>query len=157
MKVLSASGSGYTSGIFEGMDWAASTHTANYNNTPGMLSMSLGGGYSDIYDQVVDAVKAQGLTVIVAAGNENNDACYSSPAAAEGAFTIGATNIYDARASFSNYGACVDLFAPGRNILSTYPNNEFKYLSGTSMATPVVTGVAQYVAMTTNTTDPDTI
>jgi hypothetical protein len=86
------------------MDWAASTHTSKYSNTPGMLSMSLGGGYSSIYDQVVDSVRAQGLMVIVAAGNENNDACYSSPAAADGAFTIGATNIYDTRASFSNYG-----------------------------------------------------
>lgn len=141
VKVLSAGGSGYTSGIFEGMDWAADTHTSNYAGTPGMLSMSLGGGYSAIYDQVVDSVKDAGLMVIVAAGNSNDDACYSSPAAADGAFTVGATNIEDTRASFSNYGICVDIFAPGRNILSTYIGNEFKYLSGTSMATPVVTGV----------------
>jgi len=104
--------------------------------------MSLGGGYSPIYDQVVDNVKAEGLVVVVAAGNSNDDACYSSPAAAEGAFTVGASNIEDARASFSNYGICVDIFAPGRNILSTYIGNTFSYLSGTSMACPVVTGVS---------------
>jgi subtilisin family serine protease len=61
--------------------------------------------------------------VIVAAGNSNEDACYSSPAAADGSFTIGATNILDTRASFSNYGSCVDLFAPGESILSTYMGN----------------------------------
>merc|ERR1712110_170888 len=118
------------------------THTTNYAGTPGMLSMSLGGGYSPVYDQVVDAVKAQGLVVIVAGGNSNDDACYSSPAAATGSYTVGATDIQDTRASFSNYGDCLNIFAPGVNILSTYPPNTFAYLSGTSMATPVVTGVA---------------
>jgi len=75
------------------MNWAADHHTSNYSSTPGMLSMSIGGGYSAIYDQVVDNIKAAGLMVIVAAGNSNEDACNSSPAAADGAFTVGATNI----------------------------------------------------------------
>jgi len=111
--VLNGAGSGYTSGIFEGMDWAATTHTTNHSGTPGIMTMSLGGGYSELYDSVVDSIKKEGVMVIVAAGNSNDDACYYSPAAASGAFTVGATTIDDVRASFSNYGICVDIMAPG--------------------------------------------
>ena len=94
---------------------------------------------------------------MVAAGNSNNDACGGSPASAEDAFVVGASYIDDSRAYFSSWGSCVDTFAPGQEIYSTIPNNDYAYLSGTSMATPLVAGLASYLATEMNTSNPDEI
>lgn len=100
--------------------------------------MSLGGGKSPSLDKVINAAVDSGLHVAVAAGNDNKDACKYSPAAAEKAVTVGASTLQDARAYFSNWGTCVDVFAPGLNILSTWnagPHST-NTISGTSMASP---------------------
>jgi subtilisin family serine protease len=104
--------------------------------------MSLGGGASSSLDSAVASLVASGVAVVVAAGNSNTDACTTSPARAASAITVGATAINDSRASFSNYGSCLDLFAPGANITSTIPANQTATYSGTSMAAPHVAGVA---------------
>ena len=108
--------------------------------------MSLGGGKSPALDLAVNAAVKTGLHFAVAAGNENQDACNTSPASAENAITVGASTISDARAYFSNYGKCVDIFAPGLNILSTYIGSDSAtaYLSGTSMASPHIAGLLSY-------------
>jgi subtilisin family serine protease len=109
--------------------------------------MSLGGGVSAALDQAVAASIADGVTYAIAAGNSNADACNYSPARAAAAITVGATTSTDARASFSNYGDCVDLFAPGQNIKSAWAtsNTATNTISGTSMATPHVAGAAALV------------
>ena len=113
-----------------------------------MLSMSLGGGATDAVDDAVEAATDAGVTVVVAAGNEWDDACYSSPARAPSAITVGATDVTDERAWFSNWGSCVDLFAPGVDVRSSWwtSNTATNTISGTSMATPHVSGVvARYL------------
>lgn len=108
--------------------------------------MSLGGGKSPALDLAVNNAVKKGLHFAVAAGNDNRDACSYSPAAAENAITVGASAIGDDRAYFSNYGKCVDIFAPGLNILSTWNGSPraTNKISGTSMATPHIAGLAAY-------------
>lgn len=108
--------------------------------------MSLGGGKSAALDLAVNNAVKKGLHFAVAAGNDNRDACSYSPAAAENAITVGASTIGDDRAYFSNYGKCVDIFAPGLNILSTWNGSPraTNKISGTSMATPHIAGLAAY-------------
>lgn len=139
VRVLDCNGSGYTSGVIAGVDWVGASHRG-----PSVANMSLGGGASAALDSAVRNAIASGVTFAVAAGNENADACSSSPARTGEALTVGATGSNDARASFSNYGACVDLFAPGISIASTWStsNTATATLSGTSMATPHVAGAA---------------
>jgi subtilisin family serine protease len=104
--------------------------------------MSLGGGASSALDSAVRKVVGKGVAVVVAAGNSNRDACLSSPAREPLAITVGATDSLDRRASYSNYGSCLDLFAPGSGIVSTWPSSTSAVatLNGTSMAAPHVAG-----------------
>jgi len=138
VRVLSCNGSGSTSGVIAGIDWV----TANHIN-PAVANMSLGGGVSTALDAAVRNSIAAGVTYAVAAGNSNANAANSSPARVGAAITVGASTRTDARSSFSNFGSVVDIFAPGSAILSAFntSNTATATLSGTSMATPHVTGV----------------
>ncbi len=139
VRVLGCSGSGSNSGVIAGVDWV----TAN-RVLPAVANMSLGGSNSDALDQAVKNAIAQGVTFVVAAGNDNANACTGSPNRVPEAVTVGATTNSDARSSFSNYGACVDVFAPGSDILSAWigGGNATSTISGTSMASPHVAGAA---------------
>lgn len=151
VKVLRSNGSGSMSDVVKGVEFAANAHQqAVKDNKKGFkgstANMSLGGGKSPALDLAVNAAVTAGIHFAVAAGNENQDACNTSPAAAENAITVGASTISDARAYFSNYGKCVDIFAPGLNILSTYIGSDSATatLSGTSMASPHIAGLLSY-------------
>lgn len=139
VRVLDCQGSGDTEGVVAGIEWVAAHHVK-----PAVANMSLGGGASQAIDDAIEAAVKAGVTFVVAAGNENTDACSKSPARSPSAITVGASTDADARASFSNYGKCVDLFAPGQNILSLAISSPTatETLSGTSMASPHVAGVA---------------
>ena len=137
VRVLDCAGSGTNSGVIAGMDWVA-----NNRVLPAVANMSLGGGASTATDDAVNRMHNAGVTVVVAAGNENQNACNVSPARAANAITVGSTTSTDARSSFSNYGSCVDIFAPGSSITSTWSNGGTNTISGTSMASPHVAGVA---------------
>jgi aqualysin 1 len=141
VRVLDCGGSGSTSGVVAGIDWVTSNHVAG---TPAVANMSLGGGASSTLDAAVANSVADGVTYAIAAGNSNANACNFSPAREPSAITVGSTTITDARSSFSNFGTCVDVFAPGSNITSSWNTNDTatNTISGTSMATPHVTGVA---------------
>lgn len=143
VRVLDCGGSGTWSGVVAGMDWVA----ANAGGT-GVANMSLGGGSSSTVDDAVQRMYAGGVAVIVAAGNGNmggreQDACGSSPAGATNAYTVGATTKTDSKTSWSNYGACVEIFAPGAGITAAWytSNTATNTISGTSMASPHVAGV----------------
>jgi len=140
VKVLSDNGAGSTATIELGLDFLI-----NKGKKPAVASLSLGGpGRSTSSQRAINAVTASGITVVVAAGNENDDACDYSPAHVPSAVTVGSTTQQDYRSDFSNYGSCVDLFAPGSSITSAwYRNNrDNKAISGTSMACPHVSGAA---------------
>jgi subtilisin family serine protease len=115
---------------------------ANHPGGPGIINLSVGGPANDAVDRAVADASARGLLVVAAAGNDGADACAVSPARSAAALTSGATTSDDVRASFSNAGGCVDLFAPGTRITSTWPGGAAATLSGTSMAAPHVAGVA---------------
>ncbi|MDX6678341.1 MAG: aqualysin 1 [Solirubrobacteraceae bacterium] len=140
VRVLDCQGSGSTSGVIAGIDWVTSAHAAG---APAVANMSLGGGVSAALDTAVQNSIADGVTYAIAGGNSNADACNSSPARVATALTVGATTSTDARASFSNYGTCLDIFAPGSNITSSWNTSDTatNTISGTSMATPHVAGV----------------
>jgi subtilisin family serine protease len=139
VKVLNCAGSGTWSGVIAGMDWVAKNR-----KTPAVANMSLGGGKSQAVDDAVARLVAAGVYVVVAAGNSNADACQSSPAGAPGAMTVAASTNTDAKASYSNWGSCVDLYAPGSSITSAWHSSRtaINTISGTSMAAPHVAGVA---------------
>ncbi|XXF79268.1 S8 family peptidase [Myxococcaceae bacterium GXIMD 01537] len=138
VRVLDCNGSGSTAGVIAGVDWV----TKNHQN-PAVANMSLGGDKDQALDDAVRRSVAAGVTYTIAAGNESGDACDASPARALEAITVGATTNGDMRAAFSNYGDCVDVFAPGKDITSAwhYGDTETRVLSGTSMAAPHVAGV----------------
>lgn len=150
VKVLRSNGSGTMSDVVRGVDWATSEHLKDaQDNTKykgSVANMSLGGGKSPSLDLAVNGAVDSGVVFAVAAGNDNRDACNYSPAAAELAITVGASTIADERAYFSNYGPCVDVFAPGLNILSVWRGSRYSTntISGTSMASPHVAGLAAY-------------
>ena len=139
VRVLDCSGSGTTSGVIAGIDWV----TAN-RLLPAVANMSLGGGASTALDDAVRRSVAAGVTYAIAAGNSNADACSASPARVSQALTVGSSTSGDVRSSFSNFGTCVDLFAPGSSITSSWNTSDTatNTISGTSMATPHVAGVA---------------
>ncbi|EQD87604.1 serine protease [Saccharopolyspora erythraea D] len=144
VRVLDCRGSGTTDGVIAGIDWV----TKNAKK-PAVANMSLGGGASNALDQAVRNSVGSGVTYAVAAGNGDSsgnpiDACGYSPARTPEAITVGATDNGDNRAKFSNYGKCLDLFAPGVNITSSWHTNDTasNTISGTSMATPHVAGAA---------------
>ena len=135
-KVLSDSGSGSTAGVIDGVEHVM-------NNCPEdracVANMSLGGSFSASLNQAVNNAVAGGITMVVAAGNESTDACSKSPASAESAITVGSTtSSNDNASSFSNYGQCVDVWAPGSSITSAWytSNSATNTISGTSMASP---------------------
>lgn len=140
VKVLGATGSGTWAGVLAGIDWV----TKNKGSQPAVINMSLGGGASSTIDTAVQNAVNAGVTVVVAAGNDNANACNYSPARAVNAITVGSTTNSDARSSFSNFGTCVDLFAPGSSITSAWHTGTtvINTISGTSMAAPHVAGVA---------------
>jgi subtilisin family serine protease len=143
VRVLGCDGSGTWSQVISGLDWIAGNHPVG---TPGVVNMSLGGGASSVVDDAVKRVIAKNITTVVAAGNEGADACTKSPARVPDAITVAATNRSDARTSWSNWGSCVDVFAPGDAIVSTYLSSGTYTASGTSMASPHVAGVAALLA-----------
>jgi subtilisin family serine protease len=139
VRVLDCNGSGTTSGVIAGIDWVAS-----YRALPAVANMSVSGGFSQALNDAVDRATNAGVVFAVAAGNSAWDACGYSPASAPAAITVGATTNVDQQASYSNYGTCVDLYAPGSNIYSAWNTDDYSmgYSNGTSMATPHVAGAA---------------
>jgi aqualysin 1 len=141
VRVLTCAGTGLNSGVIAGVDWVTGNHAAG---APAVANMSLGGGKSAALEQAVANSIADGVTYAVAAGNETEDACTGSPSGLAAAITVGSTTNTDARSSFSDFGPCVDFFAPGSNITSAsfLTDTGTATMSGTSMATPHVAGVA---------------
>lgn len=139
VRVLGCNGSGTNSGVIQGINWVK-----NNASGPSVANMSLGGGASQATDDAVNSAVAAGITFVVAAGNDNSNACNYSPARAANAITVGSTANGDSRSSFSNYGNCLDIYAPGSNITSAWynSNSSTNTISGTSMAAPHVAGVA---------------
>ncbi|MFG1989485.1 S8 family peptidase [Actinoplanes sp. NPDC048988] len=142
VRVLDCKGTGSYKEIIAGIDWVAQ-QTAR----PAVANLSLGGTTSKALDDAVERAVAKGVTVVVAAGNDNRDSCTQSPARTPSAITVGATDQKDTRWSSSNYGSCVDIFAPGVRIqgASAASNTAVKLMSGTSMAAPHVAGAAALV------------
>lgn len=138
VKVFGCSGSGSTSGVIAGLNWIVKNHTTN----KAVANMSLGGGASSTLDAAVNKVIGDGVTVVVAAGNEGKSACLFSPARVRNAITVAAVAKGDTLDTYSNNGSCVDIAAPGSGIFSSYigSNSATESLSGTSMASPHVAG-----------------
>ncbi|KAH6908932.1 peptidase S8/S53 domain-containing protein [Coprinopsis sp. MPI-PUGE-AT-0042] len=145
VKVLSDSGSGTVSGIISGINWVSST--AQSSKRPAVVLLALGGGVSTALDNAVAALTSSGIHVVVAAGGSNTGAENSSPGRVPSVILVGATTIADARASFSNYGPLIDVFAPGVSIYSSWSTSDTAYntLSGSSMAAAHVAGVVAYL------------
>lgn len=148
VKVLNCEGSGSYSGILSGLDFVYKRHIEELSKNSGVrsiVSMSLGGGFSKSINRAVESlVTLDTIYVVVASGNEDSDACSTSPASARGVFTVNAMDRYDNRAYFSNFGKCTDIYSPGVDILSTTPGGNTAVYSGTSMATPILVGVLNH-------------
>lgn len=143
VQVLNAAGSGTNSGVIAGLNWIVTHHTSG----PAVANMSLGGASSAALDAAVNAAINDGVTVVVASGNDKKDACNQSPARVPAAITVNASTSSDTYASFTNYGSCTDIYAPGLDILSASKASDSAAttMSGTSMATPHVAGMAARV------------
>jgi aqualysin 1 len=152
VRVLDCNGSGAWSWVIGGIDWVTAHHV-----NPAVANMSLGGGGTQAVDDAVTRSIQSGVTYSVSAGNSNASACNYSPARTPSALTIGATTSTDARASYSNWGSCVDWFAPGSSITSAQMGGGSLVLSGTSMASPHTTGAAALYLQTHPTASPATV
>lgn len=154
VRILGCDGSGASSNVIAGLDWILKN-----GSKPAVVNMSLGGAASSSLDSAVENLYNNGYVMVVAAGNSNTDACTSSPARTSNAITVAATDNTDTRASYSNYGSCVDIFAPGSQINSSWigSNTATKVLNGTSMATPHVAGVVAEMLQSIPTATPQTI
>ncbi|PYH45950.1 S8 family peptidase [Aspergillus saccharolyticus JOP 1030-1] len=136
-----------TSVILDGFNWAANDIVTKNRTNKAVINMSLGGSFSSTFNDAVESAFDEGVLCVVAAGNENRDAARTSPASAPDAVTVAAINRHNSRSSFSNYGSVVDIFAPGEDILSSWIGSDTttRTISGTSMATPHVAGLALYL------------
>lgn len=154
IRILGCDGSGASSNVIAGLDWILKN-----GKKPAVVNMSLGGEANASLDSAVENLFNNSYVMVVAAGNSNTDACSSSPARVSKAITVAATDSTDTRASYSNYGSCVDIFAPGSQINSSWigSNTATKVLNGTSMATPHVVGVVAEMLQSTPTATPQTI
>ncbi len=155
VRVLDCAGSGSWSGVISGIDYVTYNHTG-----PSVANMSLGGGFVQAVNDAVTNSIAEGVTYAVAAGNDYGaNSCNTSPASTPLALTVGATDSTDTRANFSNVGPCVDVFAPGVNITSTWRTSSTAtaVLSGTSMASPHVAGLAALFLQTNPYATPATV
>lgn len=142
VRVLDCNGSGSYATMIAGLDWMVTDHAAGVK---AVANMSLGGPFSSSLNAAVDRVINDGIVMVAAAGNESVSACSKSPASTVGAITVAASDSFDRRASFSNYGSCVDVFAPGVSIRSTLNGGGSGLLDGTSMASPHVAGAAAVI------------
>ncbi|MDX3095761.1 S8 family serine peptidase [Streptomyces sp. ME19-03-3] len=137
VRVFPCDGRTANSAVIAGIDWVA-----GHAKKPAVANLSLAGRWSLAANRAVEGLAAAGVFPVAAAGNDNLNACFVSPASSRGAFTVGAIDQEDRRAWFSNWGTCVDIHAPGMGILSAYLNGSFRDMDGTSMAAPHVTGIA---------------
>ena len=142
VKVLQCNGSGSTAGVVAGVEWAMNHAANNGISNKAVANMSLGGGFSSASNTAVRNLHNSGVLTAVAAGNDNANACNYSPASEPVAVTVGSTTSTDSRSSFSNYGSCLDIFAPGSSITAAWigSNSATRTISGTSMASPHVAG-----------------
>jgi subtilisin family serine protease len=154
VRILPCVGGSDWSAIIAGIDWVA----ANAQR-PAVANMSIGGGYFQSVNDAVTRLVASGVTAVVAAGNDGQNACSYSPAATPSAITVGATSRNDYRASFSNWGTCLDLFGPGDGVTSAWigGTTATHTISGTSMATPHVSGVAALILQGNPGATPQTV
>ena len=162
VRVLNSCGEGISSMLLAGLDWILADHQLG---EPAVVNMSIGFASSDgPIDAKIKELMAEGIIVVAAAGNKGTSACSTTPAGTLGTISVGASTSSDAEASWSNYGQCVDMYAPGQNIASAWnyqgsTANPYSTISGTSMAAPHVAGVvARYLqgVVTTSTTETET-
>ncbi len=137
VQILNGGGSGAWSSILKGLEWVKQQGT----DGSAVINLSIAGSKSLAVNRVINDMVNHGWKIVVAAGNERSNACSSSPASAEKALTVAAATVEDRLASFSNYGKCTNIVSPGLGILGAYPGRKYAYMSGTSMAAPLVAGV----------------